>query len=227
MSKYTTQVRFICESVCGYSESQGFSNIDEIIEKAVPYVFDFEFPIFDEDYRLPLCKKILRSYYTREICEETVGLWKLRLSTTLNNIMPYYNQLYKSELLKFDPLYDVDITRTGNRDKNDEGKNNTDATIEGNNENLQMYSDTPQGAVTNLESGKYLTSANKNKGNNNTTSKYIGSETSKSAEEYIEKISGKQGSNSFSKLLLEFRKTFLNIDSMIIDELSECFFGLW
>ena len=30
-----------------------------------------------------------------------------------------------------------------------------------------------------------------------------------------------------SELLEEFRRTFLNIDAMVIEELSDLFFGLW
>lgn len=111
MSKYTTEVRFICESNAGLTESEGFNNVDSIIEEACPAVFNFEFPIFDEEYRLPLEKKILRHYYTREICEETVGLWKLRLADRLNMIMPYYNELYKTTLWEYNPLWDVDYKR--------------------------------------------------------------------------------------------------------------------
>ena len=110
MSKYTTEVRFICEQVAGYTESQGYSKTNEVIQAAIPKVFDFDFPIFDSDYRNVLCTKILRHYYTREICEETVGLWKFRLETRLNEIMPYYNKLYKSELIDFNPLYDTELT---------------------------------------------------------------------------------------------------------------------
>ena len=100
MSKYTTEVRFICETAAGYRESQPYSKVNEIIQKAIPSVFSFNFPIFDENYRNVLCTKILRHYYTREICEEVVGLWKLRLETRLNEIMPYYNQLYKEEIIE-------------------------------------------------------------------------------------------------------------------------------
>ena len=46
-------------------------------------------------------------------------------------------------------------------------------------------------------------------------------------EDYIESISGKQGSASYSKLLTEFRNTFLNIDMMVIEELSDLFMYLW
>lgn len=111
MSKYTTEVRFICETAAGLRESEGFSGVNTILQKAIPNVFDFDFPIFDEAYRNVLETKILRHYYTREIGLETVGLWKLKLETKLTEIMPFYNQLYKSELLTFNPFYDVDLTR--------------------------------------------------------------------------------------------------------------------
>lgn len=111
MSKYTTQVRFICETAAGLSESEGQTSVKQIIAAAIPSVFDFDFPIFDESYRAVLETKILKHYYTREIGLETVGLWKLKLDTKLNEIMPFYNQLYKSELIEFNPMYDVDLTR--------------------------------------------------------------------------------------------------------------------
>lgn len=112
MSKYTTELRYICELEAGLMESKGVSGVEEIITQAAPKIFNFPWPIFDEDYRLSLERKILLSYYTREICEETYGLWKLRLDAKLNEIMPYYNQLYKSQLIEFDPTHDVDYTKT-------------------------------------------------------------------------------------------------------------------
>lgn len=263
MSKYTTQVRFICETAAGQQKSQGFNSIDEILTVAAPVVFNFDFPIFDEKYRLPLEKKILMHYYTREIGEETVGLWKLRLNSRMCEIMPYYNKLYESELIEFDPMRDVDLTTSHERQSDgtqntagEETRNVTDNTTaessgtsetEGsqNDTNRDLYSDTPQGAITNLENGTYLTNARKetNERNSNdnssftsnsstdtttdTTASSTGSTISKNTEEYIQEIFGKRGGASYSKLLSEFRETFLNIDSMIINELSDLFFGLW
>ena len=112
MSKYTTELRFICETEAGKTESVGLSKVDEVISAALPHIFDFDFPIFDENYRVPLETKIIRHYYTREIGLETYGLWKLKLQTKLNEIMPYYNKLYESELYTYNPLYDVDMTTT-------------------------------------------------------------------------------------------------------------------
>lgn len=203
MSKYTSEVRFICESLTGHEESSGYDGIDEIIEQAIPLIFSFDFPIFDEKYRQVLCTKILRHYYTREIGLETYGLWKLKLQTKLNEIMPYYNKLYESELLKFNPLYDVNMTtvnsgsktgestnignnenkRTSNRQNklsgvqtDEDSRTNTltgsnseesDSLTAGNNINRDMYSDTPQGALTGVESGNYLTNARKVTGETN------------------------------------------------------------
>ena len=109
MSKYTTELRYICEMASGLTESGEYSDIESIVELAAPKIFN-DFPIFDEQYRLTLEKKILMHYYTREICEETVGLWKLRLASRMNEIMPYFNKLYESELLRYNPLMDVDYT---------------------------------------------------------------------------------------------------------------------
>lgn len=129
MSKYTTEVRYICEVSSGLKESAGFDDLNKILENSVDKIFDFDYPIFDEEYRRPLNIKILRNFYTREICEETVGLWKLRLQQTLCEIMPYYNQLYKSELEVINPLYNVDLTTTrkttGDTDKSTTGHTTT------------------------------------------------------------------------------------------------------
>lgn len=231
MSKYTTEVRFICETYAGLSESSGYNNVDDILTKAAPKVFDFEFPIFDEDYRLGLEKKILLNYYTREICEEAVGLWKLRLQSTMNVIMPYYNKLYESELLKFNPLYDVEYTKTGENSGtvNDTTKTQNNGRKVSATELWNIYSDTPQGGLNGVKNDKYITNAthvsSTGSETNNDTTDSTGN--SKTTGEYVEKIAGKMGSGSYATMIKEFRSTFLNIDKQVIDELAGLFFGLW
>ena len=63
-----------------------------------------KYPIFDENYREVLNKKIIDEYYFREIGVETPARFKHHLNHTMDMIMPYYNQLYESELLEIDPL---------------------------------------------------------------------------------------------------------------------------
>lgn len=247
MSKYTTEVRFICETAYGLSESQGCDSVDTIIEGALDKVFNFDFPIFDETYRRVLEKKILKHFYTREIGEETVGLWKLRLNTRLNEIMPYYNQLYKSELIQFNPMYEIDYTKTSKmdtvgsvKDDNSETSNrdmtgNTNGSSNSN--SLNKYSDTPQGAVTDLVEGRYLTNATQDTNNTSQNTnerenvkldtKTRNDRNIKNTDDYIEHVVGKNSGVSYSDLLLKFRETFLNIDMLVIRDLENLFFQLW
>lgn len=312
MSKYTTEVRWICETSVSHPVSgNGFDNIDEIINASHTNVFNFSYPIFDAQYRAPLEKKILRHFYTREICEETVGLWKLRLCDKLNVIMPYYNQLYESALLEFNPLYDIDYTRQGEKTaegsdiyvgstnvNEDEDRTNNDNVLKvgsstterietgegkqvntgtsqstgsksGEVEGWSLYSETPQGTVGNLDNNTYLTNATKttnensdtenksefnsdigttntvntitnsdnvtdteNRAKNENINKSKNESVSKSTDKndfvtYTERVFGKRGNKDYSKMLAEFRKTFLNIDEMILNELEPLFFGLW
>lgn len=223
MSKYTTEVRFICESLAGNSESVGGNGIDSVIQRAIPKIFDFDFPIFKPDYKNVLATKILKHYYTREIGYETYGLWKFKLNVRLNEIMPYFNQLYESTLLEFNPLLDVDYTRKheGERNKEEQGKSEgTNNTI-----NLSVYSDTPQGSVENLDNGSYMTSASKTtdstKGNNTSENKL------KDVDSFLETVKGKMGGSDYSEKLMKYRQTFLNIDMMVIEALSDLFINLW
>ena len=231
MSKYTTKVRDICEYFSGLGESVGYYKVNEVIDKSREKIFDFDYPIFDEKYRTVLETKILKHYYTREIGFETIGLWLMKLETKLNEIMPYYNQLYKSELLEFNPFYDTDITTTRDivNNGNSESVNVNDVNSVGNYVDRKIYSDTPQGSLKDVESGRYMTNATKNYGDNVNNSKSVNNGNSKinNVEDYLEHIKGKRGGENYSSLLQDYRKTFLNIDMMIIDDLYDLFMLLW
>lgn len=121
MSMYTTELRYICETMTdepleNFDNLKGVRRIDAIIDSSKGNIFDFDYPIFDEAYRGILEKKIIRHYYTREIGAETFGLFQLYLSDKMNEIMPYYNQLYASELLSknINPLTNSGYYQTDN-----------------------------------------------------------------------------------------------------------------
>ena len=289
MSKYTTEVRYLCESAVGLEESVGYNSIDTVLTQAAPLIFSFNFPIFDELYRLPLEKKILKHYYTREISEETYGLWKLRLDAKMNEIMPYFNQLYTSELLEFNPLYDFDYTKEGRRDGertdtgtitdtnekhisdaasgaeygSDHSTDEGESTVGHDSNEWNLYNDTPQGGTIgiamaastdpSLNSGGYLTNARRINTNGNDLESHEnavdGTHSSQwnstrtygdtadnvnerdlavsSTDEYFERVSGKMPGKSYPQMIRELRENMLNIDMMVIDALSDLFFGLW
>lgn len=236
MSKYTTQVRFICETCANLTESSGFNNIEDVLSKSWNKIFS-DFPIFDEQYRPELCKKILRHYYTREICCETVGRWKLFLIDKMKNIMPYYNQLYQSELLKIEPLVSVNknVSHNGSgsetKTTSRNGTNSSNTSTDGSTNTWSYYSDTPQGGINGLDSNDYLTNATHNVGTDVTSSTLNGrtsdseTGTGNRSDSYVDNVLGYEGNQS--EMLLKFRETFLNIDMMIIDELKDLFFTLY
>ena len=279
MSKYTTEVRFICENKSGLEISGGSGDVDSIIANSWNKIFTSKAPFFDEEYRSILCQKILKHYYLREICCETVGIWTLWMNTRLEEIMPYYNQLYESAKIEFNPMHNVDLTSkhernvegtskedgtrtdnttgkrtlTGNRDTDNTSVGTRNTTNSSDATKRDLYSDTPQGAITGLENENYLTNARKITDNVNGTGNEETNTTEKSGtdysetedttgkidgvtsntgktnttEDYLETIIGKQGTESFSSLLNEFRETFLNIDMQVIKEFNDLFFGLW
>ena len=87
-------------------------NLGELLE------MDFDiglknYPIFEEEYRENLNAKIIEHFYFREIGLETPELFKRFINRKMCEIMPYYNQLYKSELLQFNPLYNAEYFNEG------------------------------------------------------------------------------------------------------------------
>lgn len=159
MSKYTTEVRYICENYASLNESKGYNDIETILDNSWDKVFDFPFPMFSEEYREDLCKKILRHYYTREICEETVGLWKLRLNSRMNEIMPYYNKLYNSELISIEPLINTRLnttranTKGGTDTINTSGTTSETSSLGGTTVRTGGYTDTNTGTDTLAKTG--------------------------------------------------------------------------
>lgn len=287
MSKYTTELRYVCESLAGLDASQGFNSVDDIIKKSRTKIFNFDYPIFDIKYRESLECKILRHFYTREICEETFALWQLRLQQRLCEVMPYYNKLYTSELLSFDPFVESDFTSDTSSNNTQSNKNDseqtanttanisdtTNSTTNSNNHNVSSsdsstetstnnlhwdkYSNTPQGGLTGIDSDTYLTDARKVTDTNSTTATNNNSSestdnassntasNSTSQSESLNTVTntasstaqtdtmstththGKTSSTSYSKLLQEYRNTFLNVDKMLLNNLSDLFILLW
>lgn len=150
MSKYTTELRYLIEN-----------NFDIGLK---------DYPIFDENYREPLNRKIINHYYFREIGMETAELFKRYLNNTMREIMPYYNQLYKSELLEFNPFYNVDKTVTADKNNNSvsdfvgniSGKNTQTADTE-NTQTNNGKQQTTTAATSTGESVGNSTTTNKNK----------------------------------------------------------------
>lgn len=187
MSTYTTMLRTICEYECGLDESVGFNEVNNVLNESWNKIFTSNAKFFDEEYKPIILKKVLKHYYLREIGSETVGIFKLWVNTKLEEILPYYNKLYESANLEYNPLFDYDVTterevkteqdvirnKTGNETEENKTKNNSVRTVgsitsdtenstrnlTSNSDSLDKYSDTPQGTVSNLSNETYLSNA--------------------------------------------------------------------
>ena len=207
-----------------------------------------KYPIFDDKYRNLLNNKIIEHYWFREIGLETPQLFKMFINRKMNEIMPYYNQLYNSELLEINPLYnyyvDTDEKRITNEDANRNA--NTEATSsdtatskyngEANAKARAVTSETPQMQLSGRED---YASALNDSASDSTTSDITNASSSASSnslsnssnkiervDDYIRHVRGNLGFLQ-STALMEYRRTFLNIDMMVIEELNECFMGIY
>lgn len=238
MAIYTTEVRKICESLYVKPEGEEVATVDKVITQTAPKVFDFDFPIFDESYRLVLEKKILKHFYTREIGLETVGLWKLKLEDKMNEIMPYLNKFYAMYVKEVNPEYNYDLTRhhNGSSDRTEnlrsDNYNHAKSDSDGTSNGQQLYSDTPQNTLSDVQNGKYLTNATFDKGSNHVEGESFGDGWTtgdnkiKDIDDYYETVQGRSGV-LLGEVWKKFKEGFFNVDKMLFDELEVLFMQLW
>lgn len=108
-----------------------YSGVDENVRYGREGIFDFDYPIFDEAYREALETKFLTQNYMREIGAETIGQWKLMLRNRLNMVMPYYNQLYESERVKYNPLMNHEHYETNDATKRQDDTHDFTGNVQG------------------------------------------------------------------------------------------------
>lgn len=260
MSSYTMTLKEVLDFL---TLNEDGSTRDRI-ENGRTKLFDFDYPIFDPDYKKVFETHFIRKFYMREIGFETEGLFKFQLETWLLINMSYFNKLFQSELLQFDVFkntkMDVTNTKTAERSQSQTGSadatstntssqdttQDSDSTVNQDNFNRQLESNTPDNRLTittNDGQGviEYASSIEENNENNsqtstanstastdstskdtNTANSTVDSEINET-EDYIESRVGKVGNDSYSKMLQEYRDTFLRIENKIFSEMQELF----
>jgi hypothetical protein len=126
MASYTMELREYIES---WSPDDGSMKTADIIEAGRTKLFDFDYPIFDPNYKKTFETHFIRHFYMREIGFETEGLFKFYLETWLSIHMPYWNKVFQSELIEFDPLSNTKLNVTQHKTGNKTNKQ--DSTLHG------------------------------------------------------------------------------------------------
>ena len=183
------------------------------------------YPIFDENYRNTLNQNILYHYYENEIGFETASLFRFYLNQKLNEIMPYYNELYKVQKKLIDEnllLNNVNLTETLYGSNTTE----TSSTSQSSNKGKNLFQDTPQGNISQQDinaQNVYATNITLNDNSINDNSSANGSGTN----EYIKTIIGNNGGKFNIDILNDIKNNLMNIDLMVINELYDLFMQIF
>lgn len=185
------------------------------------------YEIFDEAYRSVLNDKIINAYWNEEIGHETDSIFRQSMRSRMELEMPYFNGLYETANLEYDPLKSVDYSSvtdstqetTTNAQGNSTSESDSDSASEARN---YAY---PQEQLR--SNGEYMTSAAQSDSTSGSTS---GSDETSTSDALASgtstnRIAGRQ--SSAQSLIAAQRELLMPIDSMVVDAVSDLFMGVW
>ena len=191
--------------------------------------FDYDFYTDSNIIKSKFEQKFIDEYYFHEIGQETVARFQHRLRTRLNKIMPYYKQLYDTELAAKDInfLLNKDLTESFERIVTGESSSINDLIVSDQGETNNKESNIENGnASLELDKGS-LTNVSKTSLSNNTNSNNTTKDNTNQSEKTILKSQGNIGITSSAELLEKWRSVIINIDQMIIDTCSDLFMQVY
>ena len=191
--------------------------------------FDYDFYTNSDIIKSKFEEKFIDEYFFHEIGQETVARFQHRLRTRLNKIMPYYKQLYDTEIAAKDInfLLNKDLTETFERVVTGESSSINDLTVSDQGETNNKESNIENGnASLELENGS-LTNVSKTSLSNNTNSNNTSRDNTNQNEITTLKSQGNIGITSSAELLDKWRSVIINIDQMIIDACDDLFMQVY
>lgn len=224
MSKYTTEMRYICDRLTrSYVESwfKDYELSDYLTQEQIDVIETAN--IWNKDR---LARQIVDHYYDREIGLETPALFRHYVKFTMNEIMEEKLPLIYSLSLSYNPLVNVDYEETFTRNIKSDGTSESSTST--NSSGLGVNSDTPQGQISKsaILSGNYASSTSASEaesiGSDNTTS------SNNTDEDYIKRVKGNSGSITTAQALIkQYRENIVAINRDIIKELNKLFMGIY
>ena len=207
MSKYTLELRYMYE--------------DENFK-----LFDFPYNLYDNDLKPWFEEKFYQHFMFYEIGFDTIGMFKQRLMSKLNDIYPYYKQLYETEIRSknIDFMLNKDLKESYVRELTSNSNSNQESNVTSN--SLSTAGQLTPSLIANSQKiDKFMDSAQKDNSSSNSTS--IGESNGNSREEYTLTSQGNIGITSSAELLTKWRETLLNIDLMIFEECNDLFMQIF
>ena len=197
------------------------------IENAESFKLFTDYDFYLEENKKNFEKKFFDKYFDREIYCKNPNVFRRTLLGKLNLIMPYYKQLYQTELeaKKINFLLNKDLKEEFVRDieNSAEGKATSTGTTTG--ESTNIFSDTPEGQISNIE--KFMSNGTINKANDSTETNSASNSTGKTTEKTSFLSQGNIGVTSSAELLDKWRSVIINIDELILNELEGLFLDIY
>ena len=207
MSKYTLELRYMYE--------------DENFK-----LFDFPYNLYDNDLKPWFEEKFFQHFMFYEIGFDTIGMFKQRLMSKLNDIFPYYKQLYETEIRtkNIDFMLNKDLKESYVRELTSNSNSNQESNVISN--SLSTAGQLTPSLIANSQKiDKFMDTAQKDNSSSSSTS--TGESNGNSKEEYTLTSQGNIGITSSAELLTKWRETILNIDLMIFEECNDLFMQIF
>lgn len=226
MAQYSIQLMTIIEQATQYKNDLSIKEKIELGRQA--FFKDIDYEIFNESYRKTFETHFIRNFYTSEIGFETEGLFKLKLETWLQINMPYFNKLFETELLEFDPLKNINVEITHEKTKDTSNQttqnttqnsqdtsssentsnSNTDSNTNSENHQLNIHSNTPDSRLQIISNSgviEYASTLDENKntdsGNTSTTSDIESNTISNSNSDIVGSLTGENVGNELENYI--------------------------
>ena len=207
MSKYTLELRYMYED-------ENFT------------LFDFPYNLYDNDLKPWFEEKFFQHFMFYEIGFDTIGMFKQRLMTKLNDIYPYYRQLYETEIRSkgIDFMLNKDLKESYVRELTSNSNSIQESNVASNSLSTAGQL-TPSIIEKKKKIDKFMDTAQKDSDTSNSTS--TGESNGNSREEYTLTSQGNIGITSSAELLAKWRDVLINIDLMIFEECNDLFMQIF
>lgn len=223
--------------------AQATVELRTLVERTNFDLFDFEYQFDDQQFKAQIEENILQFYYDYEIGFETPDMFKRKFKARWNRMIGYYNKLYNTTLLTYNPLTNYSIsealdqlaTTNTTTDSTSDSTTNTNSDTTDNSHSFTdsntKNSDYPQQTIAGgdfLNGESNTISDTTNDGTNKTIGKVTDNRTSNvtgvdtANTEYTKTIEGITGT-TYQDLIQKQRETLLRITDDIIEEMKPCF----
>ena len=195
--------------------------LNQMIQNNVT-IFDFDYPIFREEYRETFQQHFIDYFIDEEIAHETVAQFKLRLKSKLNLIMPYYNKIFLTQEMEQRILDNYDVTETYNRSVVSDSVNSVTSTSK------NLYKDAPKTKID-IEKFDTVTNLSKDESNSVIEGSTVNSSDgfSSNIERWERRMTGNIGVQTDSDAIVKYWSSLRKVEQEIFEELECLFMGVY